>query len=339
MTSSQKHGLNPYAPEYFPSPYSYYVFFLPQIYPITLYSINNYQLTHLYYAHPTPSPPPPPPPSAAQPEASLVSSHRNPAYQEIVQGRGFGDACSENRVEEKKGYLNFEREKIGNENIWATGSGSGACRVVQTCFMYRRPKPVMPLTYGEENVDDTANITTVMIRNIPNKLTRDELLTLLDKHCMLMNEAACKNGGDQNESAFDFVYLPIDFKNEVNKGYAFVNFTNAKAVEKFHNVFHNKAWDGLKTPKICEIVCARIQGKEALVKHFGGTIFICSYDHYLPVCFSPPRNGSGNAVEQLIVGKRTSPQNISQETKKKVWEGMEWKSSTDSWGTKLRKSF
>lgn len=172
MTTSNKHvGLNPYAPEYFPSPYTYYVFFLPQIYPITLYSINNYQQTHLYYAHPSPSLPLPPPPSPPPPETSLVSSHPKPAYKEIDQRRLCGGACSRNRVEEKNGYLNFEREKIRNENIWENGSSTAAYRVVKRCVMSRRPKPVLPLRYGGENKENDANITTVMIRNIPNKLT------------------------------------------------------------------------------------------------------------------------------------------------------------------------
>ncbi|KAK1402670.1 putative RNA recognition motif 2, nucleotide-binding alpha-beta plait domain-containing protein [Heracleum sosnowskyi] len=318
MTSSHKHvGLNAYAPEYFPSTYSYYVFFLPPSYPITLYNINNYQLTHLYYTHPTP--PPPPPPTVAQPQASLISSHRKPASQEIVQGRRFGGACNKSRVEEKKGYLNIEREEIGNEKYRENGgAAAAACRVVQTCVMNRRrPKTIMPLRCGEQNVDgDATNITTIMIRNIPNKLTRNGLFKLLDKHCTLMNDA-CKDSGDQDYSAYDFVYLPIDFKTRVNKGYAFVNFTKTNAVEKFHDVFHNKAWDGFKTPKICEIVCAKIQGKEELAKHFGETIFICSCDEYLPVCFCPPRDGSGKAVDPLIVGNRSS-HNFTEETKKKV---------------------
>lgn len=174
MTSSHKHiGLNPQAPLFIPSPHPCYIFFIPQIYPHTLYNINNYQQTHLYHAHPTR--PAPPPPTAAPPR---VSAHNELKNQEIV--RRFGGACKKHRfinkrVEEKKGYFKFEREKIGNQNYGE--HGAAACRVVQTCVMVnRRPKPVMPLTYGEENVDVDASITTVMIRNIPNKLTYVSLL-------------------------------------------------------------------------------------------------------------------------------------------------------------------
>jgi hypothetical protein len=51
--------------------------------------------------------------------------------------------------------------------------------------------------------------TTVMLRNIPTKYTRQALLGLLDIHGFA--------------GLYDFVYLPIDFRNGVNLGYAFVN--------------------------------------------------------------------------------------------------------------------
>merc|ERR1719377_181029 len=51
--------------------------------------------------------------------------------------------------------------------------------------------------------------TTVMLRNIPNRYTQGHLVNLLDE-----------NGF---RSLYDFVYLPMDFRNGVNLGYAFVN--------------------------------------------------------------------------------------------------------------------
>lgn len=69
-----------------------------------------------------------------------------------------------------KGYTRFERGKRGNKDD--VEDKDGCFRVVQTCVMVnKRQKPVMPLEYGEENLDVGANITTVMIRNVPNKLT------------------------------------------------------------------------------------------------------------------------------------------------------------------------
>ncbi|KAK3006758.1 hypothetical protein RJ639_016199 [Escallonia herrerae] len=52
------------------------------------------------------------------------------------------------------------------------------------------------------------------------------------------------------------------------------------------------------------------QGKEALVSHFDKSVFFCKSDEFLPVCFSPPRDGASGedqAVMITIIGKRLTP--------------------------------
>ncbi|KAJ7954414.1 protein terminal ear1 [Quillaja saponaria] len=70
--------------------------------------------------------------------------------------------------------------------------------------------------------------TTVMIRNIPNKYSQKLLLNMLDNHCIHCNEQI-DDVDDQPLSTYDFVYLPIDFKNKCNVGYGFVNMTTPEA--------------------------------------------------------------------------------------------------------------
>jgi hypothetical protein len=60
--------------------------------------------------------------------------------------------------------------------------------------------------------------TTVMVKNIPNKYTQRNLLDLID-----VNYAG----------TYDFFYLPIDFKNKCNLGYAFINFRNPISIGLF----------------------------------------------------------------------------------------------------------
>ncbi|XP_052180348.1 protein MEI2-like 6 [Diospyros lotus] len=97
--------------------------------------------------------------------------------------------------------------------------------------------------------------TTVMIKNIPPQMDRNMLLEFLDKHCMAENQKA----GDGAASAYDFVYLPLDFWSCKNKGYAFVNFTDPTGVWKFYQACNHRRWDGVRSTKIREIGWAIIQ--------------------------------------------------------------------------------
>lgn len=100
------------------------------------------------------------------------------------------------------------------------------------------------------DITDTPSIyTTVMLRNIPNKYTRE----------MLVNQLSVEFKG-----LFDFMYLPIDFKNKCNVGYGFINFRTTDACDEFVRQFHNvdvrKCLPGLNSKKVVEVTPARVQG-------------------------------------------------------------------------------
>ena len=61
-----------------------------------------------------------------------------------------------------------------------------------------------------------------MVRNIPNKY----------KQGVLMNEINRNHAGKYN-----FFYLPIDFKNDANVGYAFINFIHPLFILDFYAEF------------------------------------------------------------------------------------------------------
>ncbi|ESW35689.1 hypothetical protein PHAVU_001G256300 [Phaseolus vulgaris] len=147
--------------------------------------------------------------------------------------------------------------------------------------------------------------TTVMIKNIPNKYSQKLLLNMLDNHCIHCNEQVA-DGDEQPLSSYDFVYLPIDFNNKCNVGYGFVNMTSSEATLRLYKAFHLQHWEVFNSRKICEVTYARVQGLEALKEHFKNSKFPCEMEHYLPVVFSPPRDGRELTEPLPLVGNSSS---------------------------------
>ncbi|TKY47702.1 terminal ear1 [Spatholobus suberectus] len=148
--------------------------------------------------------------------------------------------------------------------------------------------------------------TTVMIKNIPNKYSQKLLLNMLDNHCIHCNEQIADGDEQQQQplSSYDFVYLPIDFNNKCNVGYGFVNMTSPEATFRLYKAFHLQHWEVFNSRKICEVTYARVQGLEALKEHFKNSKFPCEVEHYLPVVFSPPRDGRELTEPLPIVGNK-----------------------------------
>jgi len=69
---------------------------------------------------------------------------------------------------------------------------------------------------------------------------------------------------------FDFVYLPIDFKNKCNVGYGFINFRLVESCERFIQMFDGvdvyKCLPGLNSKKVAEVTQARVHGLEENVR-------------------------------------------------------------------------
>lgn len=81
--------------------------------------------------------------------------------------------------------------------------------------------------------------TTVMLRNIPNRYTQSMLTALLDEHNFKPN--------------YDFVYLPMDFRNGVNLGYAFVNLLSHEEALRFMETFQGFSRWFFDSAKVCEV--------------------------------------------------------------------------------------
>lgn len=125
--------------------------------------------------------------------------------------------------------------------------------------------------------------TSLMVRNIPNKYTQR----------MLLSEFV-ENG--HGPGVIDFFYLPIDFKNRCNRGYAFINFVDHKDILPFHQRYFGKHWRTFNSDKICDITYARIQGKAAMLKRFENSALMEKDDEYKPLVFVSDGPEKGNRL-------------------------------------------
>lgn len=160
------------------------------------------------------------------------------------------------------GYQAPPRQKGGNGNQRRDGNKGGSSKPAAT--------PPAPVPEGPH--------TTVMFRNIPNKYTRDMLVTQLES--------------DDFTGKFDFVYLPMDFKHKCNVGYAFINFRTVEACETFHEKFKDfevsKCMPGINSKKVCEVTPARVQGLEDNVQRLRNSpvmLELANHEEWMPLLF------------------------------------------------------
>jgi hypothetical protein len=90
------------------------------------------------------------------------------------------------------------------------------------------------------------DVSTVMLRNIPNRYTPEELL-----------DEICAQGFDD---MFDFFYLPTDFTTRKNKGYGFVNLKSPVLARSFRSVLDGHRLPKYVTQKVLEMKPADTQG-------------------------------------------------------------------------------
>ncbi|KAK7316863.1 hypothetical protein RJT34_00626 [Clitoria ternatea] len=123
------------------------------------------------------------------------------------------------------------------------------------------------------------NRTTLMIKNIPNKYTSKMLLAAIDEQC---------------RGTYDFLYLPIDFKNKCNVGYAFINMIDPGQIIPFHKAFNGKKWEKFNSEKVAVLAYARIQGKSALIAHFQNSSLMNEDKRCRPILFHTDGPNAGD---------------------------------------------
>lgn len=128
----------------------------------------------------------------------------------------------------------------------------------------RRTNRVNTQDYSIDATSMTAlRKTTLQIANIPNKYTKSMLMQYID---------------EEFSGRYDFFYLPIDFQNMCNMGYAFINFEEVEYAKRFYLAFHRSKWPRFQSDKICEVRYAVLQGQEANIKFFENSQLIRQAD-------------------------------------------------------------
>ncbi|KAF5393298.1 hypothetical protein D9757_000661 [Collybiopsis confluens] len=121
--------------------------------------------------------------------------------------------------------------------------------------------------------------TTIMIKNIPNKMSDKNLLEYIAKVC---------------PRRIDFLYLRMDFKNGCNVGYAFVNFISVSDLLSFAKQRLGQKWNMFSSEKVLQMSYANYQGKEALVEKFKNSCIMDEREEWQPKIFiSEPGHSQG----------------------------------------------
>lgn len=133
--------------------------------------------------------------------------------------------------------------------------------------------------------------TTLMIKNIPNKYNCKLLLAVIDEN---------------HRGTYDFVYLPIDFKNKCNVGYAFINMTDPQHIISFFKTFNGKRWEKFNSEKVASLAYARIQGRNDLISHFRNSSLMNEDKWCRPILFHKDGPNAGDQ-EPFPVGNNIRP--------------------------------
>ena len=89
--------------------------------------------------------------------------------------------------------------------------------------------------------------TTLMLRNIPNKYTLNNVIEEIDRSFW---------------GKYDYINLPIDYERKLNLGYAFINFVDPMHIILFYETYHLKKWSKYKSDKKMDMSYADKQGKK-----------------------------------------------------------------------------
>ena len=106
---------------------------------------------------------------------------------------------------------------------------------------------------------------------------------------------------ESSHGKYDFMYLRIDFANNCNVGYAFINFEDPIHIIDFVDARAGKRWNRFNSDKVAEVSYATIQGRDCLVAKFRNSSVMYENEKFRPKLFT---TGTGPLAgeEELFPG-------------------------------------
>jgi len=110
---------------------------------------------------------------------------------------------------------------------------------------------------------------TLMLRNIPNKYTRDMILEEIHEAGFALD--------------VDFLYMPIDLRFQHGVGYCFVNLASAEAAQRFRQRFHHASSKLINSGKVFEVSTGKVQGLAANIEAYRNSAVMTMKSKFHPV--------------------------------------------------------
>ncbi|MCQ2818731.1 MAG: hypothetical protein MJ252_15805 [archaeon] len=110
----------------------------------------------------------------------------------------------------------------------------------------------------DELVTGNEKRTTLMLKNIPNKYSLNNLIEEIDPAFW---------------GKYDYINLPIDYDRKLNLGYAFINFTDPFHIVLFYQTYYGRKWNRYRSEKKLDLAYADKQGKKDVKSRDDQTYF------------------------------------------------------------------
>ncbi|KAF2076568.1 hypothetical protein CYY_002119 [Polysphondylium violaceum] len=213
--------------------------------------------------------------------SSKKSKNSNRTQNSIPVDRNYDDALLSTKSE-----LSDAERLSSSLNTNVLDSGNDSKPLSPKSKATKGPRNTNPIS-EEEKAKYIVNIELVisgvdqrsclMIKNLPNKMTHTELLSMVDRNF---------------QERYEFFYLPVGPNFKVNYGYAFINFKNYQDIVPFYNEFFKRKWENTQSVKLCGLTYAKFQEKIGFFEHLYSVYESCAKKEHIPTLFLSDESGS-----------------------------------------------